>query len=476
MIIEQIKSITNKFPNKIAIYDNTGSITYQDLMLLVSKLAFEFKHLVGQKAVGVTFSDSITAVAARLALTQLGITYVQLLRRISAEEMKRRCLLTGCSVIIADEMYDSLANQNSIIIKHYTEYLQHTNSYTDTHAQPDHELCICWSSGTGGNADALVHSHRSMFHFVTRMGDFPNSDTIGDGVVYTVAPIETTYGLMMLHSALVKGSSIVVESRPFAPSIVANNIVKYKVRNFNASPPIYSILLRRKTLQKHNVPEFCVVGGDICSIRLQQQWQQEYDCHLYNFLGATQNGLTIVRTPDSPWGSLKLFDAECEIELRDQHGNVVPDGQPGEFWTKTKCNAVREITEGIPSLVDGWITTRDVFIKKENYFYIQGRSRDTFKTNGLFVSPVVIEDTIRELPEVDEVVAVHALDDNGLSCVKVCVVPSESIDLLVLQNKIKFHASKLESHERPKIVEIIQALPMHPMTMKVQRGLLDATR
>ena len=89
---------------------------------------------------------------------------------------------------------------------------------------------------------------------------------------------------------------------------------------------------------------------------------------------------------------------------------------------------------------------------------------------------MVIEDTIRELPEVDEVVAVHALDDNGLSCVKVCVVPSESIDLLVLQNKIKFHASKLESHERPKIVEIIQALPMHPMTMKVQRGLLDATR
>ena len=103
---------------------------------------------------------------------------------------------------------------------------------------------------------------------------------------------------------------------------------------------------------------------------------------------------------------------------------------------------------------------------------MQGRSRDTFKTNGLFVSPVVIEDTIRELPEVDDVVAVHALDGNGLSCVKVCIVLLDAIDLSVLQRKIKIHTNKLKSHERPRIVEIIEELPRHPMTMKIQRALL----
>ena len=69
-------------------------------------------------------------------------------------------------------------------------------------------------------------------------------------------------------------------------------------------------------------------------------------------------------------------------------------------------------------------------------------------------------------------VAIHALDRNGLSCVKVCVVPTHTIDLSVLQKKIKFHTNKLEAHERPKLIEIIDHLPMHPVTMKVQRGLL----
>jgi len=472
MIIEQIKLISIQVPNKVAIYDNNESITYQDLMILISKLAFAFKHLLGQKSVGVTFSDSITAVAVRLALAQLGITYVQLLRRITPDEMKRRCLLTGCNVIITDQLYDSLVDQNTIVIKNYTEYLAQSEVYDIIHTQPDNESCICWSSGTGGNADALVQSYRSMFYHATGLSDFPNKETIGKGTVYTVAPIETSYGLMMLHGALMKGSSIVVESRSFSPSVVHNNIVKYKVKNFYSSPPIYSILLRRKTLQKSEIPEFCVVAGDICSIRLQQQWQVQYDQHLYNLVGASQNGVTMVQLPGNPLGSLRLVDSELELELRDQQGYVVADGEPGEVWTRSKCNAVREITQGAPSFVDGWVTTHDVFIKKQDFYYMQGRSRDTFKTNGLFVSPVVIEDTIRELPEVDDVVAVHALDGNGLSCVKVCIVLLDAIDLSVLQRKIKIHTNKLKSHERPRIVEIIEELPRHPMTMKIQRALL----
>lgn len=473
MIIEQIRAVALKHPNKVAINDNNGSITYQDLMTLVSKLAFKFKHLVGQGPVGVTFSDSITAVAVRLALAQLGVTYVQLLRRITPDEIKRRCLLTGCTTIIADELYDSIRDQQVTLIDHDTKYL---NTYDTIHANPDDEICIGWSSGTGGHADGWVHSHRNMFYHATRLTDFPNKETSGTGTVYTVAPIETSYGLMMLHGALMKGASVVVESRPFSPSVVYNNIVKHKVKKFYSSPPVYSILLRRNTLQTHEVPEFCVVAGDICSIRLQQQWQDQYNQHLYNLVGATQNGVTMVRLPGDPWGSLRSFDPECEIELRDQQGNVVADGEPGEVWTRSKCNAVREITQGVSSMVNGWMTTHDVFIKKQHYYYVQGRSRDTFKTNGLFVSPVVIEDTIRELPEVDDVVAVHALDGNGLSCVKVCVVPTDTIDLSVLQTKIKIHTNKLKSHERPRIVEIIDQLPMHPLTMKIQRGLLDVTR
>lgn len=471
MIIEKIKATAHEAPDRIAVYDETGSITYQDLMLLVSKLAFEFKHLVGQKSVGIVYPDSIAGVVIRLALTQLGVPYVQLPRRLPTEEVQRRCRLSQCNTIITNEHYESLGTLDTIIIKNLSKYDQCLDTYTTIHAQPDDELCISWSSGTGGKADGLVHSHRSMFHVGVRLAEY-QGEQIENGVVYTVAPLETTFGLMMLHATLLKSAGLVVESRSFLPSIVVNNIEKYQVTNFASSPPIYSLLLRRKALPKHTVPKVCASSGDLCSIRLQQQWHEEYGTHLYNFLGSSQNGLSVARMPNDPWGSLKILDSEIEIELRDAQGNVVQDNEPGEIWMKTKCNAVREITEGIPSLVDGWLTTRDVLIKKQNYFYMQGRSKDTFKTSGKFVSPVKIEDIIRELPEVDEVVAVHAVDHNGLSCVKVCVVPIHTIDLSVLQSKIKFHTNKLESHERPRLIEIIDKIPMHPVTMKVQRGLL----
>jgi fatty-acyl-CoA synthase len=472
MIIEQVNFISTVAPDRIAVHDNTRSVTYRELTELVAVLANRFKHLLGQKSVGIVYPDSVVAVAIRLALTQLGLTYVQLPRGLPVEEMQRRCALSECNVIVVDKHYDSIGTMQSLVVQDVFVHDPLADKYVTIHAQPDDELCICWSSGTGGKADGLVHSHRSMFHAGNRLANHHGGEKLASGTVYTVAPLETTFGLAMLHAALLKGAGVVIESRAFSPSIVANNIVKYKVTNLASSPPVYSILLRKQVLPKHAVPDFCASSGDLCSIKLQQQWQQEYDSHLHNFLGSSQNGLSLVRQPNTPWGSLTLFESELQIELRNAQGDLVQDNEPGEIWMKTKCNAVREITEGIPSLVDGWLTTRDILIKKQDYYYMQGRSKDTFKTYGKFVSPIKIEDIIRELPEVDEVVAIHALDNNGLSCVKVCVVPTHTIDLSVLQKKIKFHTNKLEAHERPRLIEIIDHLPMHPVTMKVQRGLL----
>jgi acetyl-CoA synthetase len=154
----------------------------------------------------------------------------------------------------------------------------------------------------------------------------------------------------------------------------------------------------------------------------------------------------------------------------------VADGEPGQLWIKDDSCAVADITvDGSTSFgADGWVTTKDMLIRKNGVYYMVGRKDDTFKVNGQFVSVLKIEDKVRDIPGVADAVVAPDFDQTGLARVKVYVVTEQGhTDAEEIKQAVYHLNQDLYAHERPREVEFIDEIPRHPGSMKVQRYKLN---
>ena len=471
-----VKRMGEHDPTRVAFISKDRSIDYGELTYLVAKTASRLQHLAGHAVVAVDMVDGINSVIVRLALAQLGCAPVPLMMKMGIFEVQTRWQLSGASHLITD--FDAPGNPlPTTVIKDLEQEIEGYEIRTEYATGGDYPLFVCWSGGTHGTPDALTHSHSS----IIAMADYSPvwAGNWVDDKVYCMAPMHTAFFSMYLGIHIYLGGTMVIEEGAFSPMSAASTIINHGITHFGTTPALYSMLLRRESLTKEQVPAICLVAGDAVPVQLVRAWESKYDVTLRTCLASSQTGPITFRTSrDQPTDSVGRLLPGVELKLLDENGNEVPAGEAGEAWFRSLQNAVRDKTpSGTSSLRDGWITAHDILRQTaDGIVYFMGRSRDTFKVNGYFVNPKKIEDRVRDVPGVQDAAAVAQLDEHGLKRVKVYVVTTEAaVDKERVELDIREIVSDLDSHERVRHVEFIEEIPRHPMSQKVQKFRLTAT-
>jgi len=122
-------------------------------------------------------------------------------------------------------------------------------------------------------------------------------------------------------------------------------------------------------------------------------------------------------------------------------------------------------------MLGDWLSTGDMYSRDaDGYYYYQGRSDDMLKVGGIWVSPVEVENSIMELPEVFECAVAGHPDEDGLVKPKAFVVLRAGVqpsDKLV--QKIQDHVkSTTAKYKYPRWVDFVPDLPK-TATGKIQR-------
>ena len=160
-----------------------------------------------------------------------------------------------------------------------------------------------------------------------------------------------------------------------------------------------------------------------------------------------------------------------EIEIRDEDGQVLPPGVPGEIYVRGE-QVSGEYRERSALDADGWFPTRDAgYIDADGYLFLSGRADDVIVRGGENISPGEIEDVVMTHPAVAEAAAVAIPSHEWGEAVGLIVVPRAGHSAPDEDELKQMVRARLRSSRVPERVLFTDALPYNEMGKLLRREI-----
>ncbi len=256
---------------------------------------------------------------------------------------------------------------------------------------------------------------------------------------------------------------------------------KYQVNSFPAVNTLYNGLLNTPGFDKLDFSKLksCFGGGMAVQKPVADKWTQVTGVALSEGYGLSETSPTLTCNPadtDKFSGSIGIPVPSTWLSIRDDDGNEVPLGEPGEICAKGPqvmagyWNRPEETAKVMTA--DGYFRTGDIgIISPDGYTKIVDRKKDMILVSGFNVYPNEVEEVIASHPGVLECAVIGVPDAKSTEAVKAFVVKKDPN--LTAQDVIKFAATELTGYKVPKHVEFRTELPKTNVGKILRRELRD---
>lgn len=287
----------------------------------------------------------------------------------------------------------------------------------------DDPAVILYTSGTTGRPKGAVHSHRNLLAVIEyhRMNDaiaaaFGDPIPPGDKRYLLALPL---FHIACLHNLavprLATGSAIVMHTGAFDVDQILRLIEKERVTNWGAVPTQAHRLLEHGDLS----------GYDLSSLKAfalaSAPSSPAFKERLRNALPVAQHslvdsyGLTesctaaAVATPielASNPNTLGRPIVSVQLEIRDDQGNALAEGEDGEVCVRSQFNMLGywNDPEATANAISGdrWLRTGDIGRLEEGQLVLSSRRSDLILRGGENIYPAEIENVLAEHNAVTE--------------------------------------------------------------------------
>jgi len=351
--------------------------------------------------------------------------------------------------------------------------------------KPTDPLLIFFTSGTTGEAKMVLHEQSyALGHIITAQfwQDLKENDlhfTVSD-TGWAKAAWGKYFGQWICGSAIfvydIRGRFKATELLPL--------IERYGITTFCAPPTIYRMLIIAD-LRKFDFSELrhCCSAGEPLNPEVIRIWREGTGHDIYEGYGQTETVCCIATFPGMKckYGSMGKPSPGWQIELHDEEGKPVPDGEPGRIAIGLNPRPVGLFREYLynpeanaESFVDGFYYTGDkAYRDDDGYLWFVGRDDDVIKSSGYRIGPFEVESALLEHPAVQEAAVIGTPDMIRGMVVKAFVVlhekctPSEKL-IKEIQNHVK---QTTAPYKYPRSIEFVAELPK-TISGKIKRAEL----
>jgi benzoate-CoA ligase len=334
-----------------------------------------------------------------------------------------------------------------------------------------------YSSGSTGKPKGTVHTHANLY-WTAQLYAKQVLGIVEEDVVFSAAKLFFAYGLGngLTFPLSVGATAILMAERPTADAIF-ERLVRHRPTVFYGVPTLYASMLASTNLPARAdvAMRICTSAGEALPREIGERFTAHFGCEILDGIGSTEMLHIFLsnRSGEVQYGTTGKPVPGYEVELRDETGHAVPDGEVGDLYIKGPSAALmywsnREKSRA--TFLGDWIKSGDKYHRLPNGCYVYaGRSDDMLKVSGQYVSPIEVEMVLVQHDAVFEA-AVVGVDDSGL--VKICafvVLKREHPASEALAEQLKaFVKERLAPHKYPRRIVFVDDLPK-TATGKIQR-------
>jgi long-chain acyl-CoA synthetase len=352
---------------------------------------------------------------------------------------------------------------------------------------PDDVAFLQYTGGTTGVSKGATLLHRNIVANVLQndawlqpaLSKEPKVDQL---LIVTALPLYHIFALTacFLLAMRAGGLCLLIPNPRDIPNFV-KELQKYKPNMFPAVNTLYNALLNHPGFGKIDFSQLKASNGGGMAVQraVADRWVKATGCPIAEGYGLSETSPTLTcNTADSAAfsGTIGLPVPSTEISIRDDAGNELPLGQPGEicargpqvmagYWQRPEETA-QVMTN------DGFFRTGDIGVMDDKGMVkIVDRKKDMVLVSGFNVYPNEVEDVIAMHPGVLECAVIGVPDEASGEAVKAFIVKR---DPALTENELKhFIAERLTNYKRPKFIEFRNELPKTPVGKILRRALRD---
>lgn len=443
-------------PDRIALVEpGSGALTWAELDAQVAEVAagLAATGLVAGQRIGLDGPNSIPWVVGYLAALRLGLVVVPTDPGSSAAE--RDALLATCGArAVLTTRTSSATDRIPALPLTVAGLADLAGNGAPVATPPDAErlAVLPTTLGTSGDPKIVMLSHRALLAHHSQVSGY--EIVRPDSVVLGVVPFFHCYGLnSVLGSCLATGARLVIpDGRTWnVPSVIEAE----GVDNLPITPGLlYRLLHDEDAIGCLGGVRTVVVGGAQVPWQLANRFTERTGLRVERGYGLTEAAPGVTTTFGGEiLGPLHVGRPLPGVQVRI--GNGLDPGEPGEIAIRgaNLFSGYWPDGAGAPG-ADGWFATGDVGYQNEGELFLVDRTREVVTVSGFPVYPNEVEQTIRQLPEVDAVAVVGRPAESGGGLAAFVAGPRVTAELVA-----DYARTRLPVFKRPKEIRVVDDLP-----------------
>jgi acyl-CoA synthetase (AMP-forming)/AMP-acid ligase II len=487
-----------RFPERTAIVDERGTLTFAEVDRRTSALANELRRagISEQDDVAIMCRNHRGFIEATVACGKLGAGVLYLNTAFAGPQIADVLEREDPVALVYDEEFTELVREGAAGRMGFVAWSDQ-NGLGDAEGSPDPRIeelisqgddaelsppndrgrvVILTSGTTGMPKGAPRKPPESMAPAAALFSKIPLK---AFETTVIAAPMFHSWGLAHFNLALPLGSTLVLHRR-FDPEQTLRAVAQHRASTLVVVPVMLQRImdLGEETIARYDVRGLRVIAlsGSALPGDLATRVMDAFGEVVYNLYGSTEVAWATIATPEdlrAAPGTAGKPPLGTIVKLLDDEGREVRPGETGRIFVANEMTFEGYTDGANKEIVEGLMSTGDVGrFDEQGRLFVDGRDDEMIVSGGENVFPREVEDLLADHPDIEEAAVVGVADEDFGQRLRAFVVvrPGAELSEQAVQAYVKENLARFKV---PREVVFLEGLPRNETGKVLKRVLRD---
>jgi len=486
MLFEHLFAHARSRPQEIAITDESGQYTYQQVAAMATGLGIYLAQQTQAPHVGLLLPAGVGFVAAFYGTLLAGKAVVPINFLLGDREVAHVIKNSEIDTVVTIPQLAGRLQNTPLKVVDLTQLPKTPPALAPPpfpSPKADDLAVLMYTSGTSALPKGVMLTYGNLQSDVDAAIELAQLEK--RHVFLGVIPLFHAFGMTAMMLAPIQLAAPCIYMARFSAVGAMENVRKHKVSILLGVPSMFAALLHLKSASAEDFASIYVIisGGEPLPSNVREAFPARYGVPVLEGYGLTETSPVIaLNVPQSSRaGSVGKLVPGATLKITDEQGHIVPEGESGEVWLKGPMimkGYYKLPDESATALTgDGYFKTGDLGrMDADGFLYITGRKKDLIICAGEKVTPREVEEVLMQHPAIAEAAVVGRKDDSRGEAVVAFVVTKPGQTARPDEVRIFCREHGLAHFKIPRDFVFVEDLPRSPTGKVLKRQLAEKAR